>query len=256
MTCGVYKITSPSGRIYIGQSRNIEKRWKGYLRKDCKNQIKLKHSFEKYGVEAHVFEIVEECEFEQLNSRERYWQEFYDCVENGLNCLLAKTEDKPLVYSKETRERMSRANLGKIISEETKLKISRANLGKKHSEESKLKMRFNSLGKKMSEEACKKMSLSKLGRKASSETREKMRLSSLGRKHSEESKLKMRLALVGRKVPEKNKKKVIDTLTNKIYSSIKEAAEDINLNYNILKNMLSGDKKNATSLIYYNENKS
>jgi hypothetical protein len=54
---------------------------------------------------------------------------------------------------------------------------------------------------------------------------------------------------------EVSKKKVIDTLTNKIYPSVKEAAEDINKNYSVLSCMLSGYRKNKTSLIYHNENK-
>lgn len=28
--CGIYKITSPSGKVYIGQSNNIIKRWITY----------------------------------------------------------------------------------------------------------------------------------------------------------------------------------------------------------------------------------
>ena len=28
--CGIYKITSPTGRIYIGQSKNIKQRFRDY----------------------------------------------------------------------------------------------------------------------------------------------------------------------------------------------------------------------------------
>ena len=50
-------ITSPLNKIYIGQSINIENRWKQYKRLGCKKQIKLYNSFIKYGVENHTFEI-------------------------------------------------------------------------------------------------------------------------------------------------------------------------------------------------------
>jgi len=43
---GIYKITSPSGKIYIGQSINIEKTWK-YRYKNlnaCKRQTILYNS--------------------------------------------------------------------------------------------------------------------------------------------------------------------------------------------------------------------
>ena len=58
---GIYKITSPSGRVYIGQSVNIEKRFLSYSKLlRCKTQIKLFRSFLKYGVINHIFETIEE----------------------------------------------------------------------------------------------------------------------------------------------------------------------------------------------------
>lgn len=43
--------------------------------------------------------------------------------------------------SKETKEKMSKAKLGKKVSAETKQRMSEAHKGKKHSEETKEKMR-------------------------------------------------------------------------------------------------------------------
>ena len=246
MTCGIYKITSPSGRIYIGQSRNIERRWSTYYNNDCKGQIKLKHSFEKYGAKAHTFEIIEECKFEKLNIRERYWQEFYNSMIDGLNCYLTNTEEKPKVLSAETRQKISLSRLGQKPSKESCLKMSISSTGKKHSEETKLKMSSFHSGKKVSEETKLKMSIACTGEKNHM----------FGKIVSQETRQKISLAQLNRKVPEKIKRKLIDTLTNKIYSSIKEAAEDMNLNYGTLRNMLSMHIRNTTSLIYYNESKS
>ena len=39
---GIYKIVSPSGKVYIGQSTNIERRWKEYKTGLGRGQIKLK----------------------------------------------------------------------------------------------------------------------------------------------------------------------------------------------------------------------
>ena len=50
---GIYKITSPSQRIYIGQSINIEKRWKEYSVTKLKSQPKIKNSILKYGIKNH-----------------------------------------------------------------------------------------------------------------------------------------------------------------------------------------------------------
>ena len=59
--CGIYKITSPSEKNYIGQAVNINKRFYRYKSLDCSQQIILYKSFIKYGVENHIFEIIEEC---------------------------------------------------------------------------------------------------------------------------------------------------------------------------------------------------
>ena len=74
MSIGIYKITNPEGKIYIGQSINIEKRWKGYKNFHCKGQHKLYNSLKKYGPENHTFEIIEECIMEELDIREEFYK--------------------------------------------------------------------------------------------------------------------------------------------------------------------------------------
>jgi group I intron endonuclease len=141
--CGIYKITSPTGRIYIGQSVNIQRRFVSYKQLYVKNEgvVRLHRSFLKHGVEAHIFEVVEECGEIDLNIRERYWQDFYNVIDGGLNCRLTKTNDRSGKVSKDTLIKMSEAAkgntswLGKNHTQETKDKISKANKGRKHSDE-------------------------------------------------------------------------------------------------------------------------
>lgn len=111
---GIYKITSPSNRIYIGQSVNIEKRFLSYKRLYVKNQkqTKLFRSFLKHGVNNHTFEVVCYCSYSELNDLERYYQELFDCLNNGLNCVLTKTTDKSGKVSEETLKKMSEASKG------------------------------------------------------------------------------------------------------------------------------------------------
>ena len=78
---GVYKITSPTNKIYIGQSTNIEKRKKSYSKLKCKDQTKLYSSLIKYGWENHIFEIIEQCDESQLLIRETYWKNYYNVLE-------------------------------------------------------------------------------------------------------------------------------------------------------------------------------
>ena len=225
---GIYKIISPSNRIYIGQSIKIEDRIKSYKNLKCKEQPKLYKSLLKYGFENHKIEILIECNESRLNELERHYQEKYDSIENGLNCIYTKTNDKS----------------GKS-SEETKLKISINNrrpfLNKKHTEESKLKI-SNSL----------KGNQSRLGSKVSDKTKLKISNSHKGKKASLETKLKMSLARKGvkREYSTNRERLVLDLLTGVFYNSIKEASEILGYNKVTLRNYLAGNRKNITSLIF------
>lgn len=57
-TVGIYKITSPNGSVYIGQSWDIESRRAGYINARCPRQKLLHNSFTKYGWKTHTHEIV------------------------------------------------------------------------------------------------------------------------------------------------------------------------------------------------------
>jgi group I intron endonuclease len=150
---GVYKITSPTYKIYIGQSRDIEKRFKHYLGmyKCTSSQRILYNSFIKHGVKNHVFEIIEHCDFELLNERERYWQDFYDVLsKKGMNCILTETKLNTRVISKETRDKISKANKGKFSGKNNPNygKLGKLNpfFGRKHTEETKKKLSENNKG--------------------------------------------------------------------------------------------------------------
>ena len=147
--CGIYKITSPSGRVYIGHSKDIYDRWLDYKRKVCNKQRRLYNSLVKYGSDKHIFEIKEECLFEDLNRRERHWQDFYNVIgEEGLNCILQETDEKPRVFSKESIERMRESSKGKKWSDETIEKMIKILTGKKHTKETRLQMSERILGDK------------------------------------------------------------------------------------------------------------
>lgn len=106
---GIYKITSPSNKIYIGQSVNIERRFNEYKKLYKSNvQLVLYRSFLKYGILNHKFEIIEQCKLDELNTRERYWQEYYDVLgKNGLNCEYVKTDLKNKKVSTITKKQIS-----------------------------------------------------------------------------------------------------------------------------------------------------
>lgn len=164
---GIYKITSPTGKIYIGQSTKIEQRFQYYKNLNCIQQVKLLRSLQKYKPENHNFEIIEECEESRLNLKERYWQEQYDVLnkEKGLNLRYTKADDRSGTMSEETKERMSISKMGdkntmhgKTHSEETKKKISEKRKGHRHSDETKKLYSEQRLGIPKSEEHKQKQS--------------------------------------------------------------------------------------------------
>jgi len=56
---GIYKLTSPSSKYYIGQSVNITNRHNNYRRQHCKDQPVLYNALVKYGWEKFNVEILE-----------------------------------------------------------------------------------------------------------------------------------------------------------------------------------------------------
>jgi group I intron endonuclease len=91
---GIYKITNPEGKSYIGLSREIEVRWKSYKNMQFQSNNLLKESFKKYGHDNHNFEILEEIQLIAdtygkntaiLRKQERYWINKLDTFHNGLN---------------------------------------------------------------------------------------------------------------------------------------------------------------------------
>ncbi len=229
-TCGIYKITSPSKKVYIGQSQNIEKRFRHYKRLDCKEQPRLYYSLKKHGADKHKFDILIECEVSELNEKERYYQDLYSVLNgSGLNCVLTESSDCVRVVSEDTRKKLSESS--KNPSFETRQKLIAA-LKRRDppSEETRQKMSQWQKGVGKSEETKKKSSDSHKGKKATKETRQIM---------SDNS---------------SSKKIILNIQTGIFYNGIKEANEsfeslkiqtDLSLGHK-----LRGHNKNNTPFIY------
>lgn len=84
---GIYKITNNiNGKIYIGQSNNIQRRFSEHQNRGAASRIPVDVAIQKYGKENFSFEIIEECAIEQLNQRETYWINYFNSIEHGYNC--------------------------------------------------------------------------------------------------------------------------------------------------------------------------
>lgn len=220
----IYKITSPTGKIYIGQSKNVEKRISYYSGMQCVEQRKIYASLVKYGWINHKFEVLETCSYSDINEREIYWISFYESFsENNLNILHGGKGSAGRVWTRELRDKLKTANVGKKHSTETIQKIILANTGKKRSQETidrmkatwKLKRELKELTspkiiikkieirqkiKKAIKEVVVKERKKRVKIVFSEERKEDIRKRMLinnhfkGKKHSEETKEKMKLA--------------------------------------------------------------
>ncbi|MBV5348897.1 GIY-YIG nuclease family protein [bacterium] len=208
--CGIYKITSPTKKVYIGQSLDILTRFVYYKRMACKKQTRLFHSLSKYGVKKHTFEIIHVCDKEELNDLEIYYINLFSCynTEYGLNL---RTGGSRGSQSDGTKKKLSDLAKGRKASDKARESM---RLGAKKrpqmSDETKERHRISALGKnkgkKHTPETIKKMSIASTGQRHSDEFKEKLRIRNIGnkynvgRKHSEETLGKMRLAASKRMV--------------------------------------------------------
>lgn len=144
----IYKIVNDvNGKVYIGQTVNIEKRWYKhcYLASSGLDRH-LYNAMRKYGIDSFHIEVIEECSEDKLNERERYWIHQYNSTnknhgynksfggEGGNTWLLNDHKDKTSallssklkgkVHSKESYKAAAEKRRGTHLSDEQKHKIS------------------------------------------------------------------------------------------------------------------------------------
>jgi group I intron endonuclease len=107
----VYKLTSPSGKIYIGQTiRDFNKR----IMEHCSNSEKsiISNSINKYGFHNFKCEILFDGNNNELNDKEIYYIKFYNSLEpNGYN---VRTGGSNGSHSELSRQRMREKKLGDL----------------------------------------------------------------------------------------------------------------------------------------------
>lgn len=87
---GVYKITRlKTGEVYIGQSTDVKARWQQHA-KSAFHCGTISHSIlhttmERDSIENFTWELLEEVPKDELKNREKYWIEFYNSKNFGLN---------------------------------------------------------------------------------------------------------------------------------------------------------------------------
>lgn len=90
MSC-IYKVENLiNHKCYIGQARDVRKRWNRHRtapfnENDVAYDYPLYRAIRKYGLENFSFEILEECDTQNLNEREKFYINKYDTYFHGYN---------------------------------------------------------------------------------------------------------------------------------------------------------------------------
>ena len=174
----IYTITNNiTNKVYVGQTINPKERWLKH-----KNEAKhidsltykshLYNSMNAYGTDNFSFEIIEECDCEVLDERERYWiQELHTLEPNGYNISNGGRklfgEENPFYgkhHTDETKHIISEKNTGRKVTDEERKMRSRINkgsnnpfYGKKHSDETIKKIKEANIESGNYEKASKRM---------------------------------------------------------------------------------------------------
>lgn len=85
---GIYKITNLENQMcYVGQSVDLADRWKQHLKRgigaETPTRNKLYPAMMSTGVENFTFEVVEICPKEELNEKEKIWQNYFNAMSYG-----------------------------------------------------------------------------------------------------------------------------------------------------------------------------
>ena len=110
----IYKVTSPSSKMYIGQTRrDPRRRWMQHCWSSSTGCAALKNAITKYGAENMKFEVIEECADAMLNDREQYWiRELNTLRPHGYNLT---TGGDACELSEETKTKISAMKLQNSI---------------------------------------------------------------------------------------------------------------------------------------------
>ena len=128
----IYKATTPSGKVYIGQTtRSLEKRIKFHIYSSRYKKYKACHLFQKailaYGNENIKWEILEEVvSREELNQREIFWIDYYRCnakkywYKYGYNLTAGGKQRSHYRLSETHKKRIGDSNRGRVFTEKVR----------------------------------------------------------------------------------------------------------------------------------------
>ena len=128
---GIYQIRNLfTNHIYIGSARNLHKRKLEHFRRLLNQEHVNKHlqnSYNKYGKENFVFELVELCSVDDLLQTEQYWLNLFvgtpNCynIQKSANCGPLQNNGNGFsgrTHSKYTKQKISKSRTGKNLGQD------------------------------------------------------------------------------------------------------------------------------------------
>lgn len=161
----IYLLTNlVNGKRYIGQARNLRKRWYWHRNAACgapdssyQQKTAIARAMRKYGVANFSLTIIEHCAQASLDGRESHWIAYLNTmVPAGYNLTAGGSHG---LRSPDVGAKISAANRGRIKTTEWRAKLSMAHAGKKLSPEHRRKISEVQKGRKQSPESNAKRSL-------------------------------------------------------------------------------------------------
>lgn len=250
--CGIYRITSPTMAIYIGQSVDISDRKSAYKNLRCKQQFKLYNSIKKYGWDNHKFHIIHECSPYELNKLEVFYIDLYNSFDTLLGLNLDTGGKSNFTRSQSTKNKIKEKRKLQIISEETRAKMSLFQRTRVRSNLSSQNISKALTGKKLSPEHAIKAGNAMRGKKHSNETKIKMSLAHTGRKVSPEvrhriSEVKKSKKLISDKHPRSKKVNqfTLDGILIKTWNCSVDPQREAGFNSSHISSCCRGERKSA-----------
>jgi len=229
----IYKLTSPSNKVYVGQTKRFIRRMYEYsYSKNGKKQPKLYNALFKYGFSNFIISIIDICDsVSELNSKEEFWIKRYRSNIIGYNI---RSGGSVSPMSEETKKKLSQNNwLNKYgASDDYRKKMSIACRGNKN----------GFYGKQHSTSTKNKLSSFFKGKRATIETREKMKKSHIGLKQTKETNTKKSLIL------SKNVYKITSPSTTELVSNLRYYSIKHNLSAGALASVASNKRHSHRGL--------